>query len=61
MKTINVIEIISSDSDSTIDFTLENHVFRKINIFSFFSILKGLCHLKIIEVKVPKYIEFYKL
>ena len=46
MKTIYAIEIISSDSDSTINFTLENHVFRKKYMFSFISILKGLCHLK---------------
>ena len=61
MKTINAIEIISSDSDSAINFTLENHVFRKIYIFFIFLHFKGLYHLKSIEVKIPKYIEFYKL
>ena len=46
-KQNNAINIISSDSESTINFTLENHVFGKTHILSFFLILKGLCPLKI--------------
>ena len=42
-KQNNAINIISSDSESTINFTLENHVFGKPHILSFFLILKGLC------------------
>ena len=45
-KQNNAINIISSDSESTINFTLENHVFGKTHILSFFLILKGLCPLK---------------
>ena len=42
-KQNNAINIISSDSESTIHFTLENHVFGKTHILSFFLILDGLC------------------
>ena len=42
-KQNNAINIISSDSESTIHFTLENHVFGKTHILSFFLILNGLC------------------
>ena len=45
-KQNNAINIISSDSESTINFTLDNHVFGKTHILSFFLILKGLCPLK---------------
>ena len=44
-KQNNAINIISSDSESTINFTLENHVCGKTHILSFFLILKGLCPL----------------
>ena len=50
-KQNNAINIISSDSESAINFTLENHVFGKTHILSFFLILKGLCPLKIIIVE----------
>ena len=38
-KQNNAINIISSDSESTINFTLENHVFGKTHILSF--VIKG--------------------
>ena len=53
-KQNNAINIISSDSESTINFTLENHVFGKTHILSFFLILKGLCPNSLLILSYPE-------